>query len=209
MSVGTADPRRPRRISAADGGTVSTATRNAAEATHERFRRSLRPASATQRSGSRVDAAAADDGGTALVAALHAPSWVVIGDLAVDQQAQGLAGATPPGADSPRPGTLDLGTTDDDQSARRAWHEAMVELLQRLCFATDHSMTQWTAVVPLESTILPQTTLHISFSPQRLRLRFHTDAASSLRVLSDSAQSLAQSLKEALPDVTDIGIEIT
>lgn len=115
-----------------------------------------------------------------------------------------------PGA-SPRPPTTFEAACGPAVHADGApgWDTALAETIAMLCAEAGPDFLHWTVQVPLDPLRLPDTQLLLVHSPSRLQLRFSTQSAQALRLLSARGAHLVAMLDQALGALREIDIDIT
>lgn len=89
------------------------------------------------------------------------------------------------------------------------WYGMLAQAIASLCLGSDPAFRHWTVQVPLDPAALPETSLALSLSLHSLQLRFSTQSAWSMRLLSMRSATLADMLHQALPSQRDIDIELS
>lgn len=89
------------------------------------------------------------------------------------------------------------------------WVGALADSIAETCAGTDVAFSSWSVVLPLDPEVLPETTLRIDFSPNRLLLRFCTQSIDSLNLISDSSNELVNLITVRLPNFGNIEVELT
>jgi hypothetical protein len=206
VGISSEEPRRPRRITAADPASPAPALRAVPALLGERFQRSL--GSPTQALQHKAAATTAQAGAAATRPAQPLPEPAPLqAPEPPAERTDAAAGivSPPPPPDQATP----LRPQQQPTATGPAWEQSLAQLVHTLCSSSDPSITHWTIQVPLDPDALPETTLHLALSPRRLQLRFNTQSSWSLRLLSDRTKSLVQLLQQTLPDLRDIDVELT
>ncbi len=89
------------------------------------------------------------------------------------------------------------------------WDAAIVRTIAAMCRHADPSFENWSVVVPINPSALPETELRISLSPHRLQLRFHTQSTRSFDLVLQHRDALHALLEKALPFSKEIDIDLT
>ena len=89
------------------------------------------------------------------------------------------------------------------------WDQDLCKRIGLLCRKISPDITEWEVTVPLHPVKLPEGSLNIRLSPHRMALRFNTQSAYTLRILSEHQSGLIPMLEKALPYSRDIDIDIT
>jgi len=206
--------RRPRRIIPTEAPAVPAAPQLRLA---ERFQRALQqgrrhePAPALRRARTAAASAPAGTEATAEEAAAQAAAGG-LGPVPHAPASAAAAGLAPPWQFDialPPPGAEGEWEAAAPVIEREGWDEELVQAIVTLCVRSDPSFEAWAVVVPMDPRVLPQTELHLSFSRHRMSLRFHTQSAQSVRLLSRHRPSLATMLQQALPGTREIDIDIT
>ncbi len=204
MSIDGTESRRPRRVVVAGPANVAPTLRAVPLVLGARFQRELGTTNqAPQHKAAATDAKAGGDTGSGPRAESDSIQQPKPSETSTEV-ATGAVLLIPPANESPP-----LWVHETPAAARREWEQSLARVLHRLCSSADLAITHWTIQVPLDPAALPETTLHLSLSPQRLQLRFNTQSAWSLRLLSIRKNALVQLLHETLPDLRDIDVELT
>ncbi|NRF68489.1 hypothetical protein HLB44_15955 [Aquincola sp. S2] len=108
----------------------------------------------------------------------------------------------------PRQDARDGESKGGDFGPPEDWDLDLAKRIAALCRKADPSFTDWQVTIPLDPAVLPETELFLKLSPHRLLLRFHTQSAYSLQLVSRHRERLFPMLEKAMPYAREIDIDL-
>jgi hypothetical protein len=121
------------------------------------------------------------------------------------REVQGRASMAP--AEEVQPAAHEF-LAETEEEPDDGWHSELARLIARLCNGADVDIEGWSVTLPMKPSVLPATMLRLELSPHWLTLRFQTQSARSLALLSRYRSELETLLRESLKRGQQVDIDI-